>query len=171
MSVIGEPDLEPEEGWVPLDLGEEMGARASSFVSGAGNGRRLRVRYFRCDQRTLAGKAWFGPDAEGPPGHAHGGAIASVLDEAMGAAAWASGHTAVAASITVHFREMLPLGTVCRIGAWVSGVDGRKVRTHGVLAAPNGQTVANAEGLFVAVDPARMGDLAERALRVLGRAP
>lgn len=142
---------------MPLELGEPLGG-GSSFVSGPGNGRRLRVRYFRCDPGTLAAKAWFGPDSQGPPGHAHGGSIAAVLDEVMGAAAWARGHQAVAASITVNFRQMLPLGTVCKVGAWVTAVEGRKVHTRGVLAMSNGQAVADAEGLFVVVELDRLGD-------------
>lgn len=85
-----------------------------SFVSGDPFGNRIRVRYFKRERDgALVGKVWFGPGAEGPPGHAHGGSMAAVLDEALGAAAWMSGHPVVAAKLVTVFRRMLPLGTSC----------------------------------------------------------
>jgi acyl-coenzyme A thioesterase PaaI-like protein len=149
-------DLEPEEGWEPLDVGARHGP--SAFLAGSGNGSRLRVRYFRClPEGTLAGKVWFGPNAEGPPRHAHGGSISAVLDEAMEIAVWLSGHTVLAATLSVHFREVLPLGLVCTLGAWISTRDGDKLRTRGLLASPGGQLFAEGEGLYAAVDPSRLG--------------
>ena len=44
-----------------------------------------------------------GPPIEGPPGHAHGGSMAAVLDEAMGAAAWMEGHLVVAVRLATSF--------------------------------------------------------------------
>ena len=37
---------------------------------------------------------------QGPPGHADGGSLAAVLDEAMGAAVWLAGHSVVAAHLS-----------------------------------------------------------------------
>jgi acyl-coenzyme A thioesterase PaaI-like protein len=154
MAMNGSPDLQPEEGWSAIDVGK-MIARTSAFVSGPGNGDRLRVRYFRCEpEGTLAAKAWFGPDAEGLPGQAHSGSVAAVLDEAMALASWLSGHRVVAGTITVHFRQILPLGVVCTIGAWVTAVNGREVHARAVLAEPAGQAFADAEGLYNTIVPA-----------------
>ena len=48
-----------------------------SFVNDDRPNDRLRVAYFRAGgEKALYARAWFGPGAEGPPGFAHGGAVA-----------------------------------------------------------------------------------------------
>lgn len=159
-----------EEGWVPIGPLGPVGT-GRSFVSGEPNGDRLRVRYFRrVRDGALVAKIWFGPDAEGPPGHAHGGSMAAVLDEAMGAAAWMAGHHVLAASLTTEFRRMLPLGTVALLEAWVDRVDGRKVKTRGRLFGRGGELHAEGEGLFIVLEPERFGSLVERAAQAIARA-
>ena len=78
------PEVMAELGWKPfVPLALEGGQR--SFVSGKPQSGLLRVHYFeRQGDDAIVGRAWFGPGAAGPPGHAHGGSIAAVLDEAMG---------------------------------------------------------------------------------------
>jgi len=117
------------------------------------------VRYFTDAEGRLVGKAWFGPGALGPPGHAHGGSIAAVLDEAMGAAAWLAGHRAVAVHLATDFRRMLPLGTDAIFEAWIERVDGRKVSTRSRLFGPDGETSAEASALFLVLDPVRFAEL------------
>lgn len=159
-----------EVGWTPIEpLVAIAGGR--SFVSGEPNGDRLRVRYFRRERDgALVGKIWFGPGAEGPPAHAHGGSMAAVLDEAMGAAAWMAGHTVVAVKLTVNFRRMLALGSEVLLESWVDRVEGRKVMTRGCLLGLDGQPYAEAEGLFIVLEAERFGGLVERAAQVLDKA-
>ena len=165
------PEIVPLPDWIAVEPPRLEGGRGS-FVSGEPEGDRLRVRYFRrAGDRVLVGRAWFGPGTSGPPGHAHGGSLAAVLDEAMGAAAWLSGHLVVAVRLTLDFRRMLPLGTDALLEAWVEGIDGRKVRTRGRLFDEAGADFAQAEGLFVTLDPARFGDLIARAARAMGLDP
>ena len=143
------PEVVPEPGWTPLEPPRLEGGRGS-FVSGDPTGERLRVRYFRRpEDRRLVGKAWFGPGAEGPPGHAHGGSIAAVLDEAMGAAAWTAGHIVVAVRLDTSFQRMLPLGTDATLEAWVDRVEGIKAFARGHILDDEGPTV-EAEGIFIA---------------------
>jgi acyl-coenzyme A thioesterase PaaI-like protein len=157
------PEIVPEAGWVSVKPFRLEGGRGS-FVSGEPEGDRLRVRYFRRESDgRLVGRAWFGPGAQGPPGHAHGGSIAAVLDEAMGAAAWLEGHLVVAVQLDTSFRTMLPLGTDTYLEAWVEGVDSRKVRAHGRLHTAGGETFAEAEGLFLEIDPERFRPMLEQA--------
>ena len=130
------------DGWEPFEL-----PPGRSFVYGD-TGDRLRVRYFHRGT-ALRASVWFGPGAEGPPGHAHGGAVAAVLDEALGIAAWAAGHPVVAARLVTDFRRMLPLGTVCTVETTVVSVEGRKVRVTGRLAGADGTVYAEAESLLI----------------------
>lgn len=159
-----------QDGWVPIEPLDSVGS-GRSFVSGEPNGDRLRVRYFRrVRDGALVGRIWFGPGAEGPPGHAHGGSMAAVLDEAMGAGAWMAGHTVLAAKLTTEFRRMLPLNTEALLEAWVHEVDGRKVKTRGRLFGPGGEVYAEGEALFIVLDPERFGSMVERAAQTLDRA-
>lgn len=156
------PNVVAEAGWSPLSPITAKSGR--SYVHGRDGDERMRVTYFRRDEDgALVGKAWFGPWCEGPPGHAHGGSMASVLDDAIGKVGWLNGHRVVAARITVHFRRLLPLGTDATIEAWIDHVDGRKVHTRGHLLGDDGKPFAEAEGLFI--------ELAGAGEDQLGRAP
>lgn len=154
------PDSQGETDWSPLPLEDVRLGR--SFISGQPQGERLRVQYFRHRRDMgLAGTAWFGPETEGPPGHAHGGSISGVLDEAMGIAAWLAGHAVVAAQLTVNFLAMVPLGTVATFEARLLPVEGRKVRTHARLLREDGETFATAEGLFITLSAEKLEELGE----------
>jgi acyl-coenzyme A thioesterase PaaI-like protein len=165
------PEVAADPDWTPVTPFQLEGGK-ESFVSGDPEGSRLRVRYFRrgSDGR-LVGRAWFGPGTQGPPGHAHGGSIAAVLDEAMGAAAWMGGHRAVAAHLATNFKRMLPLGTDTVLEAWVDRVEGRKVWTLARLLDSDLQLYADAEALFVILDDARLRPLVEKAAAARGLDP
>jgi acyl-coenzyme A thioesterase PaaI-like protein len=163
------PAVRPEDGWLPLDPFRIEGGRGS-FVSGDPEGETLRVAYFRrAGDGRLVGRAWVGPGSAGPPGHAHGGSMAAVLDEAMGAAAWMAGHIAVAGRLETDFRAMLPLGTDALLEAWVERREGRKVWTSGRLFGDDGTLYAEASALFVRLDPERDRALLARAAESMGR--
>lgn len=165
------PEIIPEPGWIPIEPPRLEGGRGS-FVSGDPEGDRLRVRYFRRENDArLVGRAWFGPGSQGPPGFAHGGSMAAVLDEAMGAAAWVQGHLVVAARLDTSFQRMLPLGTDALLEAWVDRIEGRKVWTLGRLLDADGEPFAEAEALFVKLDKQRFGPLLEKVAASLGVDP
>jgi acyl-coenzyme A thioesterase PaaI-like protein len=168
--VSGPPEVVPEPGWRPINPFRLEGG-AGSFVTGGGE-ERLRVRYFlRAPDDRLVGRAWFGPGAQGPPGHAHGGAIAAVLDEAMGAAAWVVGHIAVAARLDTNFKRMVPLGTDATLEAWVEREEGRKIWTSGRLLDSAGEPFAAATGLFIDLPAERYQPLLVKAAAELGVDP
>jgi len=130
----------------------DMGVYQRSFVSGDPGSDRLRVKYFfRINDRRLVGHAWFGPGAEGPPGFAHGGSISAVLDEAMGAASWLNEQIAVAARLTIEFKEMIPLDTQTILEAWVESIERRKVSIRATLSSFDGKIYAEGDGLFITV--------------------
>ena len=92
----------------------------------------------------------------------HGGWIALAFDEILGMANIASGHPGMTGRLTVKYRRPTPLHTELRLEGWTEQVDGRRLVTRGTLEA-DGVVTAEAEGLFVVIDP-------ERAARVLRRA-
>ncbi|HTG82789.1 MAG TPA: PaaI family thioesterase [Geobacteraceae bacterium] len=125
-------DLSGEAGWVPFDAPSLVG-ESLRFVSGEPGGNRFRVRYYRDGEKHLHARIWFGPETEGPPGHAHGGSVAAVMDEALGLAAWAAGYPIVVGNLNVSFRTMLPLQKVVTLESQVVSAEGRKVMVHGRL--------------------------------------
>ena len=144
------PGPGPEPGWSPLRA--HFIEAGPTFVSGDPRGDRIRLHYYhRPADGALVGKAWFGPGAEGPPGNAHGGSVAAVLDEAMGYAAWIRDIPVVAAKITVEFRAMLPLEIWITLEAWVERRTGRKVKARAHLLGPDGKPFAESNGLFIAL--------------------
>ncbi|MEM9997247.1 MAG: PaaI family thioesterase [Bacteroidota bacterium] len=141
--------LAGEPTWTPLvQFNEMFGTR--SFLDEDTD--RLLLRYYhdpaRGDGHTFV-RVWFGPGAEGPPGHAHGGAMAAVLDEAMGTAALLRGKPSVAAEITCRFLAMLPLGVVATAEAEAAPPDaeGRMAVTVR-LVGPDGTLHAEGTGTF-----------------------
>lgn len=126
-------------------------------------GDRFRVRYFhRAADDMLVATVWFGPGTEGPPRHAHGGSVASVLDEAMGAAAWYAGYPVVAARLIVDFRAMVPVETSALVEARIERIEGRKIMTTGRMSGADGTVLAESEGLFVILDGEQLTKLAPR---------
>jgi len=143
-------DLSGEAGWTPFDAQSLVGA-SLRFVSGEPDGNRYRVRYYKDDAQRLRARIWFGPATEGPPGHAHGGAMAAVLDEVLGLAAWAAGHSIVTGNLNVSFRNLLPLEQVVTVESDVVSAQGRKVLVHGRICL--GETVfAEAECLCITIN-------------------
>jgi acyl-coenzyme A thioesterase PaaI-like protein len=143
------PSAIAEPGWITAQPFPSATPR-ETFLRSADDDERVRIAYFRKpDAGTLYVRAWFGPRALGPPGHVHGGAMAAVLDEAMGAACWMNGHSVVAAQISISFLGMLPIGTETTVEAWIDKIDGRKVHLRAHMKNPSGQIVSEGRGLFV----------------------
>ena len=127
-----QPDLSGEAGWTPFDAPALVGA-SLRFVSGDPDGNRFRVRYYRDEEQQLQARIWFGPETEGPPGNAHGGSIAAVMDEVLGLTAWAAGYPIVVGNLNVSFKNLLPLQKVITLEGRVVSAQGRKVMVHGKL--------------------------------------
>ena len=162
-----DPDLSGEAGWTPTELFAGMGVY--SFVSGDSDGDRMRVRYYRGDHGVLHARCWFGPRTQGPPGHAHGGSMAALIDETMGGAAWLAGHPVVAVELVTRFKSLLPLDTVATMTAEIVEARGRKVRTTARIEGPDGTLHAEGEGLFLALEADTLQQLGDHASGVLGK--
>jgi len=141
-------ELQGEESWSDFDAPALVG-ETLRFVSGDRTGNRFRMRYFRDTQQQLVARIWFGPVTEGPPGNAHGGSIAAVMDEVLGLAAWAAGHRIVVGNLNVSFRELLPILTVVQVETEVVSVEGRKVMVHGKISSLDGTVYAHGECLCI----------------------
>jgi acyl-coenzyme A thioesterase PaaI-like protein len=102
----------------------------------------------------LRGTASFDYQYEGPPTCVHGGVIAMVFDEMLGAANIMAGSPAMTGTLTIKYRKPTPLRTPLRLEARFLERDGRKVRTYGAIFHGDVLT-AEAEGIFIEVVPQR----------------
>jgi acyl-coenzyme A thioesterase PaaI-like protein len=148
--IIDDSIHKPEPGWTPVAGIADITGHPPRFVSADQEQDRIKIRFFKLQSDgSLRGKVWFGPLCEGPPGSAHGGSVAAVLDEAMGQSSWIAGYPVVAAKIEVNFRLPVPLGSLLWLEASITEVQGRKVFIIGKLRTPDGKVLADSSGLFV----------------------
>lgn len=147
---MSEVNLSGEEGWREFDAPALVGS-SLRFVSGDPQGDRFRTRYYRKADQSLVARVWFGPETEGPPGHAHGGSLAAVLDEVLGLAAWAAGHAIVVANLNVNFRCLLPILQVVQVDTEIVSVEGRKVLVRGKVWDGVAKVYAEADCLCIEI--------------------
>jgi len=89
---------------------------------------------------------------EGPPGFVHGGCIALAFDELLGMTNIAGGHPGMTGRLTVRYLKPTPLHRPVDLHGRIDRVEGRRIITKGELVV-DGTTTAEAEGLFVTIDP------------------
>lgn len=89
---------------------------------------------------------------EGPPHGVHGGFVAALFDEVLGATQSLADRPGVTGRLTVHYRHLTPLGERLRFEAWVAREEGRRMVAKATCHAEDGTLCAEAEGLFLTVD-------------------
>ncbi|HEX8074543.1 MAG TPA: PaaI family thioesterase [Thermoleophilaceae bacterium] len=105
----------------------------------------------RRDGERVRGEVTLSRLHEGAPGYAHGGAVSTVIDDALGMLLFVLRKPAVTAKLEVNFRRPAFLERPFEVEAWVESVDGRKLH----LAAEvrdEGEVVADGSALFLEVD-------------------
>jgi acyl-coenzyme A thioesterase PaaI-like protein len=105
----------------------------------------------------ITAHATLGAAYEGPPGCVHGGIIAGLFDELLGIANITAGVGAMTGTLTIKYRSPTPLYTELTFAGHTEQIDGRKVFTRGTMHAGE-RLCAEAEGIFIVVDPARFFD-------------
>ncbi|MDX1414862.1 MAG: PaaI family thioesterase [Candidatus Promineifilaceae bacterium] len=121
------------------------------FICGTANSKGIGVRWYADMEGVISTEFSLTEHEQGPPGHAHGGALAAILDEIMGTAAWNSGFMVMAANLNVDYVLPVPLGVPLTAIGEVSGRDGRKVFTESEIRLPDGRVAAMARGIFIEV--------------------
>ncbi|MGC8510435.1 MAG: PaaI family thioesterase [Acidimicrobiales bacterium] len=122
-----------------------------ALVAGATNPLGLGARFW-LEGDTVVMEAVVGPAFAGAPGRAHGGILATLIDETMGTVLAHHDVFALTAWLHVTFTAAAPLGQPVTARAWLADRDGRKLTIQARVVAQD-TLVAEAEALFVAVDP------------------
>jgi acyl-coenzyme A thioesterase PaaI-like protein len=121
-------------------------------VSGIENPLSMGMRAERRGNGVVA-SVTLGASFAGPPGIAHGGAVAGLLDDVMGFVLDSIERTAgYTASLTVSFKQPVPIGTEIHLHGQLQRREGRKLFIDATIEH-DGDTLAEAEGLFIAVMP------------------
>jgi uncharacterized membrane protein YGL010W/acyl-coenzyme A thioesterase PaaI-like protein len=137
--------LPPPPGFTLIDnLPFEIGAGRTLFTQ---NDTHLNL-YGHATEKKLWGQVRFNRELTGPPKHAHGGAQAYVLDEAMGTVCWQSLKPVVAKSIQVEFKKMVPLHADLVVTAEIVGEENGDVHVVSELLDADGHVLAKGSGLF-----------------------
>jgi uncharacterized protein (TIGR00369 family) len=93
---------------------------------------------------------------QGPPGHAHGGIIATILDEAMGKINKLRHVIALTKTMNIEYMKPVPLRKKLVAVGYEKSVEGRKHLNAAEIRNEAGEVLARCEGLFIAVDAAKM---------------
>lgn len=93
-----------------------------------------------------------GPRYQGPPGHAHGGIIATILDEAMGKVNKLRNVLALTKSMNVEYKRPVPLNQKLTVTGHEQQVNGREHTNIAEITNEKGDVLARSIGVFVAID-------------------
>ncbi len=127
------------------------------FVCGASNPDGMKLRFTYDEERNrFVCRFRLGKRYTGPPGHCHGGIIATILDEAMGKVNKLRQVVAVTSEMTVNYLKPVPLRQLLRVESREVKVTGRKHINMAEILNEKGQVLARSRGLFIAVDAERM---------------
>jgi len=142
----------PSADWPEVEPFPFAGAR-QAFTGSADPQRIIPVRYFRrpSDQRLVA-LVRFTERVEGAPGQAHGGAILTVFDEALGAAAWVAGYPVFTVRLASEFRKSVPIPSELLVETELYKTRSRLVWVRGELLDKDGTRFASADGQFFKLD-------------------
>jgi uncharacterized protein (TIGR00369 family) len=127
------------------------------FVCGKDNPDSMRLRFTYDEERgRFVCRFRLGKRYTGPPGHCHGGIIATILDEAMGKVNKLRNVIAVTSEMTVNYLKPVPLQRPLRVESREVKVKGRKHINMAEILNEKGEVLARSQGLFIAIDPQRM---------------
>lgn len=137
------------------------GALHHCFGCGLENPSGLRLRFFTQEDGAIVSYPRLARRFAGPPGHAHGGIIATLLDEAMSKANRARGVVAMTRQMSVEYLRPVPLGARLRLTARHLSSHGRRHNCEAQISDAAGDLLAIGTAVFVAVDPDRFRRSAE----------
>ena len=102
----------------------------------------------------LRGTAFFDYQYEGPPTCVHGGVIAMVFDEMLGAANIMAGSPAMTGTLTIKYRKPTPLRTPLRLEARFSSEKAERSGPTGPSSTAT-SSPPRPKGIFIEVVPQR----------------
>jgi uncharacterized protein (TIGR00369 family) len=119
------------------------------FVCGKTNQHGMGVRWQLMEDMSISAEITLDLAQQGPPGYAHGGASAALLDEAMGTSVWVAGHQAVAVNLQVNYLRPVPLHAPVVVKGRMERMEGRKIFASSTITSADGVTLATGQGIYI----------------------
>jgi acyl-coenzyme A thioesterase PaaI-like protein len=137
------------------------------FACGMDNDHGLKLTFYAQPDGSVEGHYVIPAQFEGYPGIAHGGVVASILDEALSRVFMAADHNRFmyTARLTTRFRKHVPVGQHLRITGVARKDRGRTAEAEAAIYGPDGELLAEGDVLLVALNTE---DLAGKDLQELG---
>ena len=128
------------------------GALNHCFGCGAVNRSGLRLKFFVDDHHQAVCHARLARRFEGPPGHAHGGVIATLLDEAMSKANRVHDVVAMTRRMEIEYLRPVPLEQRITLTGRRVSHEGRRNHCEAEITSASGEILARGKALFITVD-------------------
>jgi len=119
------------------------------FICGDENPHSLGLTWYVDENGTLTSDFTLNESQQGPPGHAHGGASAAILDESMGLVVWAAGLQVAAVNLEINYHKPLPLHVPLSVETRVTQKDERKIFSTGEIKLADGTVCVSGRGIYV----------------------
>jgi uncharacterized protein (TIGR00369 family) len=127
------------------------------FVCGQNNKDGMRLKFILDEARqTFVCNFRLSSRYTGPPGHCHGGIIASILDDAMGKVNKLHQVVALTREMTVEYLKPVPLHKPLRVEGREIEVRGPKHINAAEILNEKNEVLARSRGIFIAIDPEKM---------------
>jgi|SRR5690606_28111897 uncharacterized protein (TIGR00369 family) len=117
------------------------------FVCGNENPHSIGLTWF-VENGVLTSEFTLNESHQGPPKHAHGGASAAILDEAMGLVVWTAGHKVAAVNLEINYHKPVPLNQTIWVEARISQVDER-IFSIGEIRTQDSVVLVSGRGIYV----------------------
>jgi acyl-coenzyme A thioesterase PaaI-like protein len=141
------------------------------FVCGVANPCGLKIKFFNDGPRRAVARVTLGDEYQSYPGIAHGGIIATILDETMGRAILSDGGTEdkpitderfmFTAKMDVRYRKPVPLHEEITVRGWVEKDRGRLVLVKGQAELPDGSVAVEASATLADIPPDQIAQMLE----------
>jgi uncharacterized protein (TIGR00369 family) len=125
------------------------------FGCGDDNAAGLHLQFFVDEEQRVLCRVHLAKQFQGPPGHAHGGIIATLLDEAMSKANRHRNIIAMTRHMSIDYRRPVPLESDLVLEGWsekdAGSTSGRKHQCSAEIRDASGTVLASATGIFIQV--------------------
>ena len=127
------------------------------FACGKNNSQGMHLKFTYDEERdSFVCRFRLGKRYTGPPGHAHGGIIATILDEAMGKVNKLHNLIALTSTMEATYVKPVPLFKPLIVEGWEVRVHGREHYRAAEIRNREGEVLASSTAKFIEVDAHRM---------------
>lgn len=141
------------------------------FVCGVENPFGLKIRFFNDGYQRVVARVTLDDAYQSYPGIAHGGILATILDEAMGRAVLISDTNVESVAderfmytvkMDVRYRRPVPLHEEFMVRGWVEKDMDRKAAVAGEIVLPDGTVAVEGSGILVEIPPEHIASMVDK---------